>query len=345
MKQILITGGSGFFGGVCKRQLLDRGYHITNIDLQPDHDAHENLRSVQGDIRDAKLMEQICSERPFDAIFHFAAILAHVGGSREFLWSCNTDGTRQVAETARKHGIANLVFTSSNCLWGEGFGRPIHEDDEPHPVEIYGRSKLEAENILKEYENDMNITTIRCPTIMDAGRLGLLSILFEFIDEGRKVWVIGGGKNRYQFIYAGDLIDACIRGAEQTTSNLFHIGSDHVQSFRDVYQSVIDRAGTGARVASLPAFPTLQLMKLAHILHLSPLGPYQYKMIAENFEFDTSHIKDVLQWKPTVNNEQMLWKAYEYYQENKKEIYGRKDVSAHKQPAKMGIIRLLKWLS
>ena len=213
-------------------------------------------------------------------------------------------------------------------------------------MEIYGKSKLEAEQILKSYESDLNITTIRCPTIMDAGRLGLLSILFEFIDEGRKVWVIGGGKNRYQFIYAGDLVDACIKAADEDHSDLYHIGSDNVQSFSEVYQSVIDRAGTGARVASLPAFPTLPLMKVAHLLHLSPLGPYQYKMIAEDFEFDTAHIKQALGWQPTVTNEEMLFRAYEYYQKNKEDIYSnRTDASAHRQPAKMGVIRLLKWLS
>ena len=343
--QALVTGGSGFFGGLLKRKLLEEGWHVMNIDLQPDTDHHQHLTSIQGDIRDVVLMDRLCTQQKIDVVFHCAAILAHVGGSKQFLWSCNTDGTRQVAESARKHGINNLIFTSSNCLWGEAMERPIREDDPPKPIELYGQSKWEAEKILKQYEQNINITIIRCPTIMDAGRLGLLSILFEFIDEGRKVWVIGGGKNRYQFIYAGDLIDACIRAADQKQSHLFHLGSDSVSSFRDVYQHVIDQAQTGARIASLPAFPTLQLMKLMHLLHLSPLGPYQYKMIAEDFAFDTLHIKQALNWQPTLTNEQMLWKAYEYFQKHKDEIYGRTDVSAHRQPAKMGIIRLLKWLS
>ena len=74
--------------------------------------------------------------------------------------------------------------------------------------------------------------------------MGLLSILFEFIDEGRKVWVVGGGRNRYQFIYAQDLASACIAAAEFPGSEIFNIGSDDVTPFRDVYGHVISKAGT-----------------------------------------------------------------------------------------------------
>ena len=86
-------------------------------------------------------------------------------------------------------------------------------------------------------------------------------------------------------------------------------------------------------------------MKLCYKLGLSPLGPYQYKMISESFVFDTEKIKTMLDWKPTLTNEEMLLKAYLYYKENKQLIQRAKDVSAHKQTARMGIIKLLKYFS
>ena len=86
-------------------------------------------------------------------------------------------------------------------------------------------------------------------------------------------------------------------------------------------------------------------MKAAHILKLSPLGPYQYKMIAEDFIFDTNKIKQNLHWKPSVTNENMLYKAYEYYYQNIEDIKNLKNVSAHKEAVDMKIIKLLKWLS
>jgi len=245
----------------------------------------------------------------------------------------------------KKYAVPALIFTSSNCLWGENLGRPVREDDPPRPVEIYGQSKWEGEKILQEYVDDFSVVIVRCPTITDEGRLGLLTILFEFIDEGRKVWVVDGGRNRYQFIYAQDLIDACLRATSYGRSALFHIGSDDVKSFREVYEHVIRQAGTGARVANFPRWIAIPLMKLAYALKLSPLGPYQYKMIAEDFAFDTAKIKRELGWRPTLTNEEMLAKAYRYYHEHRTEIESRRNVSAHKQAAKMGVIRVLKWLS
>src|SRR5207237_3215093 len=122
---------------------------------------------------------------------------------------------------------------------------------------------------------------LRTPTIMDAGRLGLLAILFEFIDEGRKVWVVGSGAQRYQFIYAQDLASACIAALDYQGSAVFNVGSDEVKTTREVYDSVIARAGTSARVESLPKAPALLAMKLAHALGISPLGQYQFRMFAD----------------------------------------------------------------
>lgn len=345
MKTILITGGAGFFGELLKKRLLEENFKCVSIDLEKDEYSHAGLTSIQGDIRNTDTLEGIFSRFEFDAVFHCAAILAHAVKDNNFLWTSNVDGTKNIAEFAKKYHIPRVVFTSSNCLWGENFHRPVTEEDQPRPVEIYGRSKLEGEKILNSYSGDFHSIIFRCPTIVDSGRLGLLAILFEFIDEGRKVWVVGGGANKYQFIYAQDLITAFIKSLEYNSSDIFNIGSDNVRTFREVYNYVIQKAGTKSRVAALPKHLTIMGMKLAYALKMSPLGPYQYKMIAEDFVFDTSKIKQKLDWSPTLTNEEILYKSYEYYHTNRNEIENRTNASAHKQAAKMGIIRLLKWIS
>ena len=346
VRKVLVTGGSGFFGGILKNRLLAEGFSVVNVDLVADPDRLERLRSIQGDIRNVAQIDQLFAEEKFDAVMHCAAMLAHEKIDDSALWSSNVDGTRNLAEASRRNGVMSLVFTSTNCLWAQNAGRPVREDDPPAPVELYGRSKLAAEQILKQYQDDLAVIIIRCPTIIDSGRLGLLAILFEFIDEGRKVWVVGDGANRYQFIYAQDLATACLQAMQYGKSDLFHVGSDDVPTLREVYQAVIRAAGTTARVARLPKWPTIAAMKLAHRLGVSPLGPYHYQMIAEDFVFDTTRIRERLGWHPTLTNEQMMVKAYLYYAERRKEIEARAgEVSAHSRPAAMGVIRLLKWMS
>ena len=286
---VLITGGSGFFGGVLKRRLLREGFRVVNLDLVLDTDRDPNLRSLQGDIRDTALIDQLFTEQaaaghPIVAVMHCAA---HARPRKDLraheLWTSNVDGTRIIAEAARRHGTRALVFTSSNCLWAENFGREVLETDQPaphralrplqarrrtdpprhrHPRSLHRRTPTTA----PAYGEGLAAIILRCPTIIDSGRLGLLAILFEFIDEGRRVWVVGNGGNRYQFIYAEDLATACLLAIRSGRSDTFNIGSENVPTLREVYQAVIDSAGTRARVAQLPRRATLAAMQLAHRL-------------------------------------------------------------------------------
>lgn len=343
-KTYLVTGGAGFFGSILKRILLERGHRVVSIDLEPDPFVHPSFTAFRGDINDSVLMDRIFSENAFDGIFHLAALLAHVKKDLPNLWHANVDGTANVLKFAERYGVEHLAFTSSNCLWAKNFDTLVTEDEPPAPVEIYGRSKLEGEKILLASDKVKSVI-FRCPTIMDEGRLGLLGILFAFIDENRRLWVVGDGRNRYQFIYAKDLADACIRAMDYGQPDVFNIGSDNVRTFNEVYQYVIDAGHSGSRIAHLPKAPAVLGMKVCFALGLSPLGPYQYKMITSSFVFDTSKIKRKLNWRPTKTNEEMMLAAYDYYHRNREEILSRKDVSAHSSVAKMGIIRLIKALS
>lgn len=345
MNTVLVTGGSGFFGDVLKTRLLADGFRCVSIDLQRDTTRHPALLSIEGDIRDVALIERLFATHRFAAVFHCAAILAHDVHQRAALWSSNVDGTVILARVAQLHRVPKTVYISSNCLWAAPFNRPVTESDVPTPREIYGASKWAAEQALVRHAGADRVVILRTPTIIASGRVGLLSILFDFILEGRRVWVVGRGENRYQFVHARDLADACVRALAAAASGVFNVGSDDVPTLRETYQYVIDRAATGARVASLPRWPTLALMRAAYRAGLSPLGPYQYRMIGESFAFDTTKIKESLGWRPTVSNGEMLFEAFDYYRRHLDEIAARSAASAHKQRVRMGVIRLLKQLS
>ena len=149
----------------------------------------------------------------------------------------------------------------------------------------------------------------------------------------------------YQFIYAQDLIDACVSLIDSPKTGIYNIGSDHVRSLREVYGQVISRAETDSQIKSLSPWLITPMMKIAYSLNLSPLGPYHYKMIGEDFVFNTAKIKKDLAWHPTLTNGEMLWKAYKYYYDNKLQIQNSSSMSDHKKPVNMGAIKLLKWMS
>lgn len=242
-KCFVVTGGSGFFGDFFIEAVLARGAKVINLDIVPSVRIHKNLQSHLVDIRDEPALVSIFSEVDrIDGIFHFAALLAHGDITAEDMRTVNITGTRNLLRCCKDFGVPRLVFTSTNCLWGSALSRKISEDEPPEPCEDYGRAKLAAEEVLRA-DKAVVCAIIRTPTIIQAGRLGLLAILFEFIDEGRKVWVVGDGSNHYQFIAAKDLAEACLLALSTERTELFNVGSANVPSLRETYEHVINLPG------------------------------------------------------------------------------------------------------
>lgn len=346
MARYLVTGGAGFFGSLLSDDLVATGHDVVILDRLYDAELAQRFKFAHVDLREPpKIAVAFEQFGPFDGVFHVAAMLAHAIKDKRDLVDSNVAGTRNIAQACADYGVRHLVFTSSNCVVGKPFSQPVKEDDRINPLEIYGVTKWQGEQELEKFKDRINITMIRCPTIMAGGRLGLLSILYEFIYEGRKVWMLGDGSNRYQFIAAEDLIDALERAITQLGFHLYNIGSDDVPTLRDVYEAVIKQAGTNARVARLPKWPAVMAMRLLHVLGMSPLGPYHYKMLAESFVFDTAKIKNELGWQPTKTNTRMLCDAYAWYVAHYDEIYSGGERSAHRQPVKLQALSLVKRFS
>ncbi len=345
--KILLTGGTGFFGGILKSHLQKAGHEYVNLDhLNDPQDAAAGKMALV-DLRKAAAVEAVFDTfGPFDAVFHVAAELAHEAHDKQGLWNTNVEGTRNIAESSKKHGVKKLIFTSTNCLWGKPLNRPVVESDPFCPVEIYGKSKVAAEEVLQSYTAFMDVIIFRSSTIIAPGRVGLLGILFDFIAEGRRLPVVGRKDKPYQFIYADDYAAAMLMALDYKGSDIFHVGSHNAVSLEKSYRYVIEAVKSSSKIYHLPEFPTLPVMRLCHMLKISPLGPYQYNMIAEEFVFDTSHVEKTLGWHPTKQNGEILFAAYVYYVKHKEELESTaSSLPAHRRKSRMGVIRILKWIS
>jgi len=341
--KVLVTGAAGFFGEIIAENLISRGHDVIGIDrLNQRHPTSFHFR--QADIRDKPALSLIFNEFKPHAVIHAAAVLAHERPSKQDLWTSNVDGTRILADIAIQFGCESFVFLSSNCLWANAFQFPVSEQEPPEPIEIYGKSKLEGERILQTRADQIRMVIMRSPTIVAAGRLGLLGILFQFIEEGRRVYVVGSGNNRYQFIYAPDYCDAISKMLKTKLSGVYNVGSMDVPRMADSFQYVIDQTKSQARLVRIPLGITIFLLRILHTLRISPLGPYQYRMIASSFEFDTSKLQSSTDWRPTKTNNEMLLEAFQYYQTNKANTHDL-TASAHNRVARGGLIDLLRRLS
>src|SRR4030095_13944138 len=116
--------------------------------------------------------------------------------------------------TARDAGVRRVVFISSTAVYGVPEKHPILEDDPLVGVGWYGESKIDAEGVaLQGGRRGLETGIVRPKTFVGPERLGVFEILFDWIREGRRIPVLGGGSNRYQLLAVEDLVEATVRAA------------------------------------------------------------------------------------------------------------------------------------
>lgn len=350
-KKVLITGGAGFLGTHLVEYLLDKGgYRIIIFDKLEYHtpkDYGKNVTYVKGNIISKTDIDKVFKiYGPFFIVYHLASAMPNKEVSDRILWQTNIFGTINIVSAAVKNKTKSLIFTSSNVTYGIPESLPVTEETPVHPLEIYGKSKIQAEKELAKYKKDINIQIFRCPVITGIGRLGLQAILYEFISENRNVYMLGDGLNKYQFVDVVDVAQALEKASNVSGFDVYTIGADEVLPLRDIYQKVINYAGSTSKIISLSKGPALFILSILDKLNLSPLGVYQYTMLGRSMYADTKKIKSKLGWVPTKTNVDTFIDNYKWYKDHKGkfvEIGGF--LSANRSLPKMGILKLIKILS
>jgi nucleoside-diphosphate-sugar epimerase len=230
-------------------------------------------------------------------------------------------------------------------VFGIPDSNPVTEESPCRPLEAYGRAKLAAEALCHEAAaGGLDVTIIRPRTILGHGRLGIFGVLFEFVADGAPVFVLGAGDNRYQFVHAADLADACLRAAGREGPAVYNVGATEFGTMRDTLQALVDHAGTGSRVRSLRVEPARFGMRLMAGLGVAPFAPYHWLLYGESLWFDVTRARTELDWEPKHSNASMVVESYEWFLAHRHELETAAR-SHHQSPARPGLLRLLKRLS
>ena len=339
-KRVLITGGVGFLGGYLVDYLSKKGQEIVIFD--------KLARDARGDITSGDDVRRVFTTRgPFDTVYHLASAMPDKVISDDLTWKTNVGGTFNLVSEAVAGGVTSFIFTSSNVVYGIPKELPVTEETPVGPLEVYGRSKVAAENELEKFKDKINIQIFRCPVITGVGRLGLQAILFEFISENRNVYTLGDGSNKYQFVDAMDACQALEKASHIRGFDVYNIGGNGVMTIGELYQALIDGAHSRSKVIALPAVLTLGLLVFLDKLNISPLGVYQYSMLGRSIWADTTKIKKKLGWKPKKTNLSSFIENYQWYVAHKGTFseVGQGNISNNRSLPKMKIFKLLKLLS
>jgi len=336
-KRVLITGGTGFFGQLLGRELHQAGFAVRVLDVEPLESgaAIADCEQQIGDVRDPVAVRR--AVEGCDLVVHNAALVPVTRARKDFR-TVNVDGTRVVLEAALEAGVDHALHISSSAIYGTTSRLPITEDTPPAPIEAYGRSKADADAVAATVrERGLSLTIMRPRTLVGPGRLGLFELVFEWIRRGRPVYILGRGDNRYQLLASSDFARACVLAVQRAPNGDFNVGSREYATPREDLGGVIDHAGSGSRIRSVPPALARAVLQPLDVLRLSPFVAWHYRTQHHPFYFDTSKLERELGFRPRLSNLEMLIDAFDWHCAHGSSTGG----SAHRRPLRRGLLRVL----
>ncbi len=341
MNRILVTGGTGFLGIALVRRLVEDGYHPRVLDLNGPNDPEleRSIEFIKGDVRDAQIMAMACHD--VDTVFHLAAAVLPTRGKRAYE-SINFGGVHNMLQASLDNQVQQVVHISTSAVYGVPRQLPVAEESAFKPMGYYGNAKFRGEQEIRRYrERGLRVCILRPRTIIGTERLGIFHILFDWIKAGKRIPVIGSGNNIFQFVSARDVVEASLLAGKAESNDEFNIGAEEFSTVRADLEALVNHAGSGSRVVSIPAPLVKASLQILDLVRLSPLMDWQYKVADKPFYFDITKAKKLLGWRPLDSNIRMFTDSYDWYIDNFRDsvsAYG----STHRQAVRQRALRLLR---
>jgi nucleoside-diphosphate-sugar epimerase len=190
----------------------------------------------------------------------------------------------------------------------------------------------------------MCVSVVRPKTFVGTYRLGVFQILYDWVESGCRIPVIGNGYNRYQLLEVTDLVEAiylCATGPEDKANDTFNVGATEFNTVREDVGELCEHAGNGARVMGTPAWLVKPALVLFEAVKLSPLYKWVYGTADKDSYVSTEKIETALGWKPKYSNSEALIRSYDWYLENKVEADSAVGVT-HRVAWDQGILKIFK---
>ena len=250
---VLVTGAAGFIGSALCERLHSRGHRVVgydNLSRGRREFLPQGIRLVEGDIRDAaRLQETVAASKP-DWLIHLAAmhfIPECIAKPQETI-DVNVSGTGRVLEACRGSSVRRVIFASSAAVYAPT-DRPCVEDATPlRPFEVYGESKLAAEQLVRAFQNETGIPTSILRLFNAIGRNETNPHVVPHIFESLKtsdVIRLGNIEPRRDYIDTRDLAEAIVEVADISDGfRVFNVGTGVAHSVKDVVdllRRILDR--------------------------------------------------------------------------------------------------------
>jgi nucleoside-diphosphate-sugar epimerase len=340
MVRIAVTGASGMLGN----SLINsdwQGVDWLGIDTRAPRTTTKKIAFRKTDVRDTDALT--AALRGVDAVVHAAAALPSHPAAE--ILSVDVRGTESVLAAARQADVSRVVHISSTAVYGLPDLCPTPEDYPCRPVDPYSSAKLRAEELVEQARRDgMCVPILRPKTFLGENRLGLFAMLFEWADEGRDFPLLGGGLHRAQMLDVDDLcqvVRAACERPDSVVNDTFNIGAARFGTLRDDFQAVLDAAGHGGRIRSLPIGPAMSVLRPLAALRVSPVYKRLIYKLVRDSHVSIEKASERLDFAPIFSNEESLLRTYDWWR-RAVAVKQKPTGLTHQDPWRQGALRLAK---
>jgi nucleoside-diphosphate-sugar epimerase len=286
--KVLLTGANGFLGKNLRQGLLE--HDITTLG-RSNSDVNVDLSTTEP-----------AFNRKFDLVIHAAGqahLVPKVTREINHFYNVNFTGTLNLLNGLEQSGIPRyFVFISSVSVYGLEAGSDINEETPLSASDPYGKSKIEAENYIKDWcsRNDIIFTILRLPLIAGPNPPGNLGSMIKGLRNGF-YFNIDGGKSKKSIVLASDVARFLIPVAK--VGGIYNLTDGVHPSFKELSELIALQIGK-TKVLNIPIFVAIVMAKLGDIIgRKAPINSNKLKKITSTLTFSDTKARSSFGWSPT----------------------------------------------
>lgn len=333
MKNIVITGGTGFLGKRLCEKLLELGYNVKA--LGRDENIGEQLKNIGIDFDKVDLLEREKLENSFDGadiVFHCAA-KSSLWGDYDDFYNVNVIGTKNVIDGVKNKNVKRLIYISSPTIYynNKDLNNFKNYDEKPDKfVNYYAQTKWYGqEEIDKAFGSGVNTISIIPRGIFGPGDTSVFPRLLR-VNEGFGVPLINNGKHLIELTYVDNVVDSlilCVNSDEETFGKKYFITNGETFEFKKIMTKVFDKLGVKTKFKKRSY---IKMKVIAWILENSYrlfkikgepiLTRYSVEILYRNQTFDMTNTIKELGYKPRISVEEGIEKFSDWWVKNGKKV-------------------------
>lgn len=339
-RKILVTGGCGFIGSNLVNGLLDAGHNVTVLDFGG-RPFREDVTFLDINICDREAVVDACAG--MDSIVHNASLVHTKHNQESVIWAVNHQGTLNVMEACRRHGIARLVYISSASAVYEG--EDIAYGDETLPYSSisqapYADSKIQAEKDVLAFSGTgvTQCCAIRPHVVFGAGDNRFMPAILQKAQAGKLKRAIGNRDKLSDFTYVSNLVDAVVMAEDKlvdgspVSGQAYFITNGEPMAFFDFVEKVLVALGYPPITGKVPYWLAYSVAALAEGIDTlkggtlnaeNGLTRFSVRYMVTHHYFSIEKAYRDFGWKPRVSLEEGIQRTVAALQQADSKAVGK----------------------